>query len=111
MCLPGIVDAVQYRLFPNTCLEMADYKLNNPQGLNICWDQKVQPRHKDVVALADPSLFSTPRGSFVRHNWFKEIDFEQELQEVLFQRLLRTYGCVACAKTYASWGWASDVYQ
>ena len=58
------------------------FKKENPQGLNHCWDTKIHPDHADVVVYAPPWQFGGPQAWLVRHNWFKDMRFEQELQEV-----------------------------
>ncbi|CAE8649237.1 unnamed protein product [Polarella glacialis] len=85
---------------PETYPEMYHLKKENPQGLNLCWDLKMQPRHSDVVVLAPPHLFTAPLGWYVRHNWFKDLRFEQEMQDVLLQRLQRRYGCIVCQNVF-----------
>jgi len=85
---------------PEDYEEMAHLKKENPQGLNLCWDEKIQPRHAESVVLAPSHLFTAPLGWFVRHNWFKDLRFEQEMQDVLLQRLHRKYGCIMCQNVY-----------
>lgn len=85
---------------PEDYPEMRHLKKENPQGLNLCWDLKMQPLHSDVVVLAEPHLFTAPLGWFVRHNWFKDMKFEQEMMDVLLQRLQRRYGCIMCQNVY-----------
>eukprot|EP00927_Polykrikos_kofoidii_P007823 TRINITY_DN13210_c1_g1_i1.p1 TRINITY_DN13210_c1_g1~~TRINITY_DN13210_c1_g1_i1.p1 ORF type:complete len:650 (-),score=76.38 TRINITY_DN13210_c1_g1_i1:340-2100(-) len=85
---------------PDKYPEMAHLKKQNPQGLNLCWDEKMHPMHKDSVVLAPPHLFTAPLGWFVRHNWFKDMRFEQEMMDVLLQRLQRKYGCIMCQNVY-----------
>jgi len=88
-----------YRV-PEDYPEMSHLKKDNPQGLNLCWDDKIQPRHSDAVVLAPSHLFTAPLGWFVRHNWFKDMRFEQEMMDVLLQRLYRKYGCIMCQNVY-----------
>lgn len=85
---------------PEDHTDMRHLKKENPQGLNLCWDLKMQPRHKDVVVLAPSYLFTAPLGWWVRHNWFKDLRFEQEMMEILLQRLQRRYGCIMCQNVY-----------
>lgn len=85
---------------PENYPEMHHLKKQNPQGLNLCWDEKMQPRHTDSVVLAEPHLFTAPFGWFVRHNWFKDLRFEQEMMDILLQRLQRKYGCIMCQNVY-----------
>jgi len=85
---------------PDDYEEMAHLKTENPQGLNLCWDEKMQPRHADSVVLGPSRLFAAPLGVVVRHNWFKDLNFEQEMQEILLQRLRRKYGCIVCNNVY-----------
>jgi len=85
---------------PEDYPEMRHLKKENPQGLNLCWDERMQPLHSDVVVLAEPHLFTAPLGWFVRHNWFKDMKFEQEMMDVLLQRLQRKYGCIMCQNVY-----------
>lgn len=85
---------------PEKYEDMAHLKKENPQGLNLCWDLKMQPRYADKVVLAPPYLFTAPFGWFVRHNWFKDLRFEQEMQDVLLHRLQKKYGCIMCQNVY-----------
>jgi len=85
---------------PEDYEHMRHLKKQNPQGLNLCWDQVMQPKHSDVVVLAPPHLFTAPLGWFVRHNWFKDLRFEQEMMDVLLQRLQRKYGCIVCQNVF-----------
>eukprot|EP00928_Gymnodinium_smaydae_P023949 TRINITY_DN19550_c0_g1_i2.p1 TRINITY_DN19550_c0_g1~~TRINITY_DN19550_c0_g1_i2.p1 ORF type:complete len:342 (-),score=64.73 TRINITY_DN19550_c0_g1_i2:68-1093(-) len=85
---------------PENYPEMRHLKKENPQGLNLCWDLKMQPRYKDVAVLAEPHLFTAPLGWFVRHNWFKDMRFEQEMMDVVLQRLFKRYGCIMCQNVY-----------
>jgi len=85
---------------PEDHIEMAHLKKENPQGLNLCWDEKVQPFRANTVVLAPSHLFTAPLGWFVRHNWFKDLHFEQEMQDVLLQRLYHKYGCIMCQNVY-----------
>jgi len=85
---------------PEVYPDMAHLKKENPQGLNLCWDEKMQPRHSDSVVLAPSHLFTAPLGWYVRHNWFKDLRFEQEMMDVLLQRLHRRYGCIMCQNVY-----------
>eukprot|EP00929_Paragymnodinium_shiwhaense_P012824 TRINITY_DN120716_c0_g1_i1.p1 TRINITY_DN120716_c0_g1~~TRINITY_DN120716_c0_g1_i1.p1 ORF type:complete len:614 (+),score=123.85 TRINITY_DN120716_c0_g1_i1:75-1916(+) len=85
---------------PEKYEEMRHLKKENPQGLNLCWDEKMQPRYSDKVVLAPPQLFTAPMGWFVRHNWFKEKSFEQEMIEILLQKLNKKYGCIFCDNVY-----------
>lgn len=85
---------------PNDYSDMSHLKKEDPQGLNLCWDLKIHPRHADSVVLAPSYLFTAPLGWFVRHNWFKDLRFEQEMQDVLLQRLQRRYGCIVCQNVY-----------
>lgn len=39
----------------------AQYKKQNPQGLNYCWDSVMHPKHKAVTALAPPWQFGGPQ--------------------------------------------------
>eukprot|EP00931_Biecheleriopsis_adriatica_P121321 TRINITY_DN96401_c0_g1_i1.p1 TRINITY_DN96401_c0_g1~~TRINITY_DN96401_c0_g1_i1.p1 ORF type:complete len:607 (+),score=116.41 TRINITY_DN96401_c0_g1_i1:93-1913(+) len=80
--------------------ELAHLKKENPQGLNLCWDLKMQPKYSDVVVLAEPHLFTAPFGWVVRHNWFKDLRFEQEMQDILLQRLQQRYNCIMCQNVY-----------
>ena len=36
--------------------------------------------------LVEPRLFSTPLGSMVRHNWFRDLAFEKEIDAVVLSR-------------------------
>lgn len=85
---------------PEDYEDMADLKKNNPQGLNLCWDLKMQPRHADSVVLAPCHLFTAPQGWYVRHNWFKDLNFEQEMMDIMLQRLYRKYDCIMCNNVY-----------
>mmetsp|Transcript_36576 Transcript_36576/g.80098 ORF Transcript_36576/g.80098 Transcript_36576/m.80098 type:complete len:625 (-) Transcript_36576:69-1943(-) len=88
-----------YRV-PEDYPEMAHLKKENPQGLNLCWDEKMHPLHANDVVLAPSYLFTAPMGWFVRHNWFKDLRFEQEMQDVILQRLYRKYNCIMCQNVY-----------
>lgn len=85
---------------PERFADMAHLKKTNPQGLNLCWDEKIQPLHTEFVVLAPSRFFTAPRGLFVRHNWFKDLQFEQEMQDILLQRLQHKYGCIVCSNVY-----------
>lgn len=85
---------------PETYPELEHLKRENPQGLNLCWDLKMQPKYKDVVVLAEPYLFTAPFGWYIRHNWFKDLRFEQEMQDILLQRLQKRYNCIMCQNVY-----------
>ncbi|CAE7940858.1 PKHD1L1 [Symbiodinium sp. KB8] len=85
---------------PETYEDMAHLKTENPQGLNMCWDQKMQPKYAAVTALGEPHLFTAPLGVAIRHNWFKDLRFEQELQDILLHRLQRRYNCIVCQNVY-----------
>ena len=85
---------------PETYAEMAKFKTENPKGLNYCWDRKMQPKYWNVTVLASSLLFTAPFGMAVRHNWFKDLSFEQEMQDVLLQRLHKRYGCIVCQNVY-----------
>lgn len=85
---------------PETHEDMAHLKKENPQGLNLCWDRKMQPKYADVTVLASSQLFTAPLGLVVRHNWFKDLRFEQEMQDILLQRLHQRYGCIVCQNVY-----------
>jgi len=80
--------------------DMRHLKKENPQGLNLCWDRIMQPKYSDRVVLAPSHLFTAPRGWFVAHNWFKDLQFEQSMIEVMLQRLNRKYGCIMCDNVY-----------
>lgn len=66
----------------------------------MCWDQKMQPKYAAVTALGEPHLFTAPLGVAIRHNWFKDLRFEQELQDILLHRLQRRYNCIVCQNVY-----------
>lgn len=75
------------------------YKKENAQGLNFCWDSAMHPEHSQATVLAPYEYFSCPRGQFIRHNWFKDLSFEAELQEAVLQRWAETSpGCVLCGE-------------
>ena len=85
---------------PDTYQDMAHLKKENPQGLNMCWDRKMQPKYSQVTVLGSSQLFTAPLGLVVRHNWFKDLRFEQEMQDILLQRLHQRYGCIVCQNVY-----------
>ncbi|CAE7428461.1 PKHD1L1, partial [Symbiodinium pilosum] len=85
---------------PEMYEDMAHLKKENPQGLNQCWDRKMQPKYAAVTALGEPHLFTAPLGLAVRHNWFKDLRFEQEMQDILLHRLQRRYNCIVCQNVY-----------
>jgi len=72
----------------------------NPQGLSMCWDLKLQPKYASVTVLGKPELFTAPLGMVVRHNWFQDRRFEQEMQELLLQRLVHRFKCILCRSAY-----------
>lgn len=77
----------------------ATYMKENPQGLNYCWDTIMHPKYKDVTVKAPWEYFSCPRGQYIRHNWFKDLSFEAELQEAVLQRRTElSPGCVLCGE-------------
>ncbi|CAK9025902.1 unnamed protein product [Durusdinium trenchii] len=85
---------------PEKYEDMAHLKKENPQGLNYCWDVKMQPKYGHVTVLASSQLFTAPFGLVVRHNWFKDLRFEQEMKDILLQRLQKRYGCIVCQNVY-----------
>ncbi|CAE7207306.1 PKHD1L1 [Symbiodinium natans] len=85
---------------PDVYQDMAHLKMENPQGLNMCWDQKMQEKYAAVTALGEPHLFTAPLGLAIRHNWFKDLRFEQEMQDILLHRLQRRYNCIVCQNVY-----------
>merc|ERR1712129_457300 len=85
---------------PDQYSEMARFKREDPQGLNTCWDEKIHPRNVDKVVLAPSALFTAPLGTVIRHNWFKDLQFEQEMQDILVQRLLVKHGCLMCRRLW-----------
>jgi len=96
----GVALLEEWYAVPEVHADMRHLKKENPQGLNLCWDLKMQPRHKDVTVLAPSYLFTAPLGWWVRHNWFKDLRFEQEMIDILLQRLHRKYGCIMCQNVY-----------
>lgn len=60
----------------------------------------MQPRHKDGVVLAPSYRFTAPLGMRVLHNLFKDLRFEQEITDILLQRLQRRYRCIMCQNVY-----------
>mmetsp|Transcript_38504 Transcript_38504/g.86458 ORF Transcript_38504/g.86458 Transcript_38504/m.86458 type:complete len:485 (-) Transcript_38504:788-2242(-) len=74
----------------------AHFLREDPQGLNKCWDQVVHPRWSAAVAVGSATLFSAPLSTVVRHNWFKDRKFVQEMTEVIAARLQHQFGCIIC---------------
>ncbi len=63
----------------------------------------MQPAHAGVTVLAPPWQFGGPQAWLVRHNWFKDLRFEHELQEVLLHQMRAHVGCIACERWNATW--------
>ena len=85
---------------PNDFPQYAAWKKENPQGLNHCWDRAMHPVHNASISLINSLEVSCPRASYVRHNFFKEKHFKQELVEVLFARVFVETGCFWCDATF-----------
>merc|ERR1712138_64253 len=96
----GVALLEEWYNVPEVHEDMSHLRMKDSQGLNKCWDEKVQPVRAEQVVLAPPYLFTAPLGWFVRHNWFKDMRFEQELQDVILQRLFHRYGCIVCQNVY-----------